>query len=334
MSQDKKIKVRYISIILMILCFALLFLGAYFIKSNFEALGYVSFVLAILVLIAYAVLESKYKKNMQILKLQEKKQDDSKLNKILEENQSLSSVVKIMYDLKCKNNYELLEVLRKTPCNIDYDYDEENDYYLTISHVESKKNTFVIVLGYEDKKEQLYINNDCIDVSEMSYDDIVSKIIESLSSSFNLEEPLEFEIKNRKAIFVVVSILIALSIGAIVTFIICLITKVMKEDMAPIILAPGIFLLLGIFLLYGTIREKLTFKDKELSYRGIFTYQSVNITRVKKVVIEFGSGTLPVIKYLDSNGNILMKYRDDGTSFKRGYLQRVINYYGIELEMM
>ncbi len=270
--------------------------------------------------------------------LQQKQTDEEKVT--IKNHYQDSVINEIIYELENQKLDKLNEVIKKTTYETLTGYDkEDNLYYLLISNlIFGNKNIdpFVIELYKNDTEEILLINDQKIDVSIYSKEEIIDLMIDMIEDSIkdvvNDNENIDFEITNPKSRLLVYLIIGIVSLLlSVVVVIICLLEIVSMEVLLSLFIT-GIFIILSIIGIIAYFREKFSLQNGVYTYRGIFKSVSCKAEDVKKVVFKSNNEYIFFVTFMDKNDQKLMKFSDDGTAFRLGQAKKSFNYYGIKTE--
>lgn len=118
-------------------------------------------------------------------KIKEAKEKEEAKKKLFERSQT-NNITNLMYELYYGNNLVINELLTKYDLEMDYMYDdEENEDWFTIENKIYKKKQFYSLSLTNNGT--LYLENEELNVSSKSYDEIIELIIKDINDFFNKE---------------------------------------------------------------------------------------------------------------------------------------------------
>ncbi len=264
-----------------------------------------------------------------------------KISKEMVEAHYRDSIVnEIIYEYENGADGPLKEVIRNSAYEVDAGYNEKEDaFYMFIMKGDvgffKVKNFFLLRLIKKNEEEIFSVNEEDIDISNLSKEELVAKIIEALTahSPVQEKETLEFTITAPKFSFYIFLGLLVVSVVASIVLLGLYVAQILKvEALFGLLGASGFFLLISALGLWAYAREKFTLKDGVYTNRGLLKTQSCNARDVSKIVIQSANGLLFYVIFIGKNGESLMKCMDDGTMFRAGKFKRSLNYYGIEVK--
>ncbi len=145
------------------------------------------------------------------------------------------------------------------------------------------------------------------------------------------DEKIEkFLIKNPQWVFVtsIMVAVIGVTISVVLTLLLCL-------GMAhPVFIVAdclsAVIALIGLFCIYGCKKEKFIFENETFTYVKIFKKtQSARLEDIDKVVIKYS--LISKVKMYDIQGNVLLNFIDDGTSFADGSFIKVLKQRNVKV---
>lgn len=318
-----------------VLGLATLFVILYIVNKEHK-LSYIYLIIGAVLSLVYAFLADRSLRNSKKEQAQESTKADKLFKNKIYENKDLNNVTKVIYEIYNGNVDELNEIIKKTSCDISYDFDpEENVYYLQIDSIlgTKKKEAFFMALMGNGKEACLVYKDHEEDVSNLGYDEIISKIITIVKSNVKMSNKTDFVIRAPKWELVLYIVFGIGMLGGIIGVIIAKVVSGFETSaMVTLICVFSAFLLLCLFGVYGYFKEELKLENGIYTYRGFFKTQSCNAKDVKAVMVDTSSNAIKVV-FVGKNNQMLLKYRDLGTTFKSGELKRSLNYYKIPLRI-
>ena len=314
---------------------ATLFVILYIVNKQ-QQLSYIYLIIGCVFCLAYAFFYDHMNRKSKKERTEESKKEDKLFKAKIAEQKSLNPVMEVIYDIYNGNIAELNDIIKKSACDITYDYEEEDKtFYLQIDSILGAKRKDVFFLALMANKEEQYLASQGQeeDVSKLTYDEIVSKIISLVKSNVKTSDKIDFVIKSPKwELYLYIVVTIAL-IGGIVAAIVGKVVNGLNTGSFIGILCGLIaFLALVIFGIYVYFKEELRLENGVYTYRGIFKTRSCNAKDVKAVMVDTSSNAIKVM-FVGKNNQTLLQYRDLGTTFKSGELKRSLNYYKIPLRI-
>ncbi len=234
---------------------------------------------------------------------------------------------------------ELQAALSKTLYHVDAGYDEEEDsFYLLFTWFDAQgiraKLLDSIQLAKTPTEQVLLRNNVSTDLTGLTREEILARLIDALLAEVPAEqgEAVDFQIKSPKGILWMCVGGCVLSLLAILVMSVLLALSVMPIETVALLVIPGIILVLCGFGIWVFFREGFCLRDGIYSFRGIFRSGSCRAADVDKVYIDAqGHATFHVL-FVDRNGEVMMRFLDDGACFRSGELLRSLNHFGITFE--
>lgn len=262
----------------------------------------------------------------------EKYEKENKQNLLMYAN--TNNTTKAIYTIYNDENHEIHKLIKNSGCDFDFEADgEENLYALTVSNISisKKKDSFLFIITSDAESQVIVSNDETIDISTYTEEEILNKAFEILSSKIKVNELTEFEIGLPKWQLKMFLSIIVIGVIATFTLIILSIMKIINIGVAlGILLLPLIFVVIAIFGLLSYYNEKLIYKDDELTYISIFKKVSkCKITDVKRLYISTTSHAAR-LTFVDKDDNKLIAFNDDGTIRKRDEFHQLLNKYNIK----
>ena len=140
-------------------------------------------------IIAYSI-DKKLKKLNKEERECEAQKENEEMKKKLFERSSVNNIVNMMYELYSGNSNELNEVLTRYDLMMEYIYDDERNedwFYIENREFPKKKNQFYVFELSGEGKVTLK-KHEHLDVSNMSYNELVEYIVNDIKTFFNEEE--------------------------------------------------------------------------------------------------------------------------------------------------
>jgi hypothetical protein len=140
-------------------------------------------------IIAYSI-DKKLKKLNKEERECEAQKENEEMKKKLFERSSVNNIVNMMYELYSGNSNELNEVLTRYDLMMEYIYDDERNedwFYIENREFPKKKNQFYVFELSGEGKVTLE-KHEHLDVSNMSYNELVEYIVNDIKTFFNEEE--------------------------------------------------------------------------------------------------------------------------------------------------
>lgn len=323
-------KERLIPIILLALSTIFVIL---FILNRKNNIQYIYLGLAVAFSLGYAIYQSIQVKTERRKNQENNKANDSLFKNKINLNKDLNNSTKLIYDIYKNNCEEFENVLKKTSCDVNYSYDEEDKtYYLEIENILGikAKDSFIMVLYTNDLEQSLIINKEEINVADKSYNEILELIINGIKNNVKINNNVDFIIKGAKWEFYTLIALAIIFSGGMIALIVYKIVKGMDFN-AFIALLLGLLCLLSLptIGIINYLKEYLKLDNGIYTYQGFFRHQSAKAKDIKEVRIT--SGMVINVLFIDKNNNVVLKYRDNGSSFKDGKLKKSLNYYKIPI---
>jgi hypothetical protein len=152
--------------------------------------GFMFIILTIIFsIIAYSI-DKKLKKLNKEERECEAQKENEEMKKKLFERSSVNNIVNMMYELYSGNSNELNEVLTRYDLMMEYIYDDERNedwFYIENREFPKKKNQFYVFELSGEGKVTLE-KHEHLDVSNMSYNELVEYIVNDIKTFFNEEE--------------------------------------------------------------------------------------------------------------------------------------------------
>ena len=314
---------------------ATLFVILYIVNKE-QKLSYIYLIVGCVFCIAYAIFADLSIRNSK----KERAKTEEKENKLfrtkINENKDLNPLTQVIYDIYNDNVVELNEIIKKTSCDIAYDYDaQDKTFYLQIDSIlGTKKNEEYTLDLIANSEEHFFVTKDGEeDVSKLTYDELLAKVISLVKANVKISDKVDFVIKGPKWELILYISFAAVMLGGIVVAVIAKITSGFQTSaMLTIIFFCSVFILICGAGIYGYFKQELKLQNTVYTYRGFFKTQSCNAKDVKAVMVDTSTNSIKVI-FMGKNNQVLIKYRDLGTTFKSGELKRSLNYYKIPLRV-
>lgn len=323
---------RIITIIL--LAIATIFAALFILNRNNNATKYIYLSISIIFCFAYGIFQALSNKKKNAEDSQKAKEYDSNVKKKIYEFKDLNNTASFIYESFINNNTELSEIIKNTPCDITYDYDdEEKEIYMMIDNVVGmkQKDAFVLVISSSKNKQMIEINDQEKDVTNLEYNEIKNIIFKAIKDNVKIDNNVDFEIRNSKFELYFCGFFGIAGLIAVIVFIILKVLNKVNNDTFIGILCFGLFFgILGTVGVLWWFREKFSLKDGIYTYRGLKT-RSCNAKDVKEVIIL--TSTSIKILFVDKNNQKLIKFRDIGRAFSGGSFKKSLNYYKIPMKI-
>lgn len=318
-----------------LLAIATLFVILYIVNKNKE-LSYIYLIIGCVFCFAYAFFYDHMNRKSKKERREESTKEDKVFKNKIAENRDLSIVTKVIYDIYNSNIAELNDIIKKTSCDISYDYDnEENTFYLQIDSIlgAKRKEAFFLDLMGNGKEGILISNGQEEDISKLTYDELVSKIISLVKANVKTSDKIDFVIKGSKfELYAYIFFAVAIIAGIVAIIVTKVINGFETGAFIGMLCSLSAFLLLVFFGIYVYFKEELRLENGIYIYKGIFKTRSCNAKDVKEVMVDTSGRAIKVI-FIGKNNQILLQYRDLGTTFKSGELKRSLNYYKVPLRI-
>ena len=314
---------------------ATLFVILYIVNKSRE-LSYIYLIIGCGFSLAYAIFYDHMNRKSKKERAEESKKEDKLFKNKIAEKKSLNPALQVIYDIYNGNVAELNDIIKKTACDISYDYeDEDKTFYLQIDAIlgAKRKDAFFLALMANNEEQYLVSQGQEEDVSKLTYDEIVSKIINSVKANVKTSDKIDFVIKSPKwELYACIFFAVASIAGIVAMIVVKVVNGFETGSFIGILCALGAFLALVIFGIYAYFKEELKLENGVYTYRGIFKTRSCIAKEVKSVMVDTSTSSLKVI-FIGKNNQTLLQYRDFGTTFKSGELRRSLNYYKIPLRI-
>ncbi len=317
-----------------VLGLATLFVILYIVNKE-QKLSYIYLIIGAVLCLVYAFLADHSLRKSKKENTEESQKADKLFKNKIYENKDLNPLTQVIYDIYNDNVEEFNEIIKKTACDLTYDYDEQDKtFYLQIDCVlGNKKDVFVVDLMGNSKEQALVSKEGEEDVSKLTYDELLAKLIGLVKSNVKTSDKVDFVIKSPKWELVLYIVFAVGMIGGIIGVVIAKLTNGFETSaMIALICVFSAFLLLCGAGIYEYVKVELRLENGVFTYRGFFKTQSCNAKDVKAVMVDTSTNSLKVI-FVGKNNQTLIKYRDLGTTFKSGELKRSLNYYKIPLRI-
>ena len=146
-----------------------------------------------------------------------------------------------------------------------------------------------------------------------------------------MENNYDFYTQNPKWQKIFFIVFLALSVAGIVTMTILMFTiKLDLQAFIALICIFAFFLLLSLLGVYVCIKEKFYFQNQTFTYVKPFKKsQSADVSQIARVELSFGS--FIKVDFIGKNGEKLISFLDNGTSFKNKYFEKALFYYNIPI---
>ncbi len=152
---------------------------------------------------------------------------------------------------------------------------------------------------------------------------------DSVLSDYELKD--KFIVRGSSYIlYIFIGIAVVFIIPAIILLIMYMKDTAAENDYFEFAIMFGFFSFLGIFGILAYYKEKLTYIDGVLTYVKVFKKaQSAKVTDIKYLYVGL-RGNLFKVDMLDSLGNSLINFLDDGTAFRTPDLLGTLEQHGVK----